>query len=108
MEKSNSIFQSLRKRKLITEEKLKYFTYKYKKATNFGKMYLLPKIHKRLANVPGRAVISNCGTPPEKASQFLDHHLQPVMKSGMSYIKDTDEFLSKLKNLKKVLDNALH
>ena len=25
-EKSNSIFQSLRKRKLVTEEKLKYFT----------------------------------------------------------------------------------
>ena len=69
-------------------------------------MYLLPKIHKRLANVTGCAVISNCGTPPEKASEFLDHHLQPVMKSGMSYIKDTDEFLSKLKNLKKVLDNA--
>ena len=27
VEKSNSIFQSLRKRKLITEEELKYFTY---------------------------------------------------------------------------------
>ena len=90
VEKSNSIFQSLRKKKLITEEELKYFTYKYKKATNFGKMYLLPKIHKRLVNVPGRPVISNCGTPTEKASEFLDHHLQPIMKSGTSYIKDTN------------------
>ena len=107
VEKSNSIFQSLRKRKLITEEELKYFTYKYKKATNFGKMYLLPKIHKRLVNVPGRPVISNCGTPTEKASEFLDHHLQPIMKSGTSYIKDTNDFLSKLKNLKKVPDNAI-
>ena len=54
VEKSNSIFQSLRKRKLITEEELKKdFTYKYKKAINFGKMYLLPKIHKRLVNVSG-------------------------------------------------------
>ena len=107
VEKSNSIFQSLRKRKLITEEELKYFTYKYKKATNFGKMYLLPKIHKRLVNVPGRPVISNCGTPTEKASEFLDHHLQPIMKSGTSYIKDTNDFLTKLKNLKKVPDNAI-
>ena len=41
VEKSNSIFQSLRKKKLITEEELKCFIYKYKKATNFGKMYLL-------------------------------------------------------------------
>ena len=68
VEKSNSIFNSLRKRKVITEEELKYFTYKYKKATNFGKMYLLPKIHKHLVNVPSRPVISNCGTPTEKAS----------------------------------------
>ena len=81
VEKTNSIFQSLRKRKLITEEELKYFTYKYKKATNFGKMYLLPKIHKVLLNVSGRPVISNCGTPTEKASEFIDHHLQPIMRS---------------------------
>ena len=74
VKKSNKIFQSFRKRKLITEE-LKYFTYKYKKATNFRKMYLLPKIHKRLVNVPGCSVISNCSTPTEKASKFLDHHL---------------------------------
>ena len=107
VKKSNSIFQSLRKRKLITEEELKYFTYKYKKATNFWKMYLLPKIHKRLVNVPGRPVISNCSTPTEKASEFLDHQLQPIMRSGMSYIKDTNDFLPKLQNLKKVPDNAI-
>ena len=63
-------------------------------------MYLLPKIHKRLINVPGRPVISNCGTPTEKASKFLDHHLKTIMRSGMSYIKVTNDFLSKLKNLK--------
>ena len=103
VEKSNSIFQSLRKKKLITEEEFKYFTYTYKKATNFEKMYLLPKIHKRLVNVRGRPVISNCGTPTEKASEFLDHHLQLIMKSGTSYIKDTNDFLPKLKNLKKYL-----
>ena len=84
VEKSNTIFGSLRKKDLITERELKYFC--YKKSTNFGKMYFLPKIHKRLDNVPGRPVISNCGTPTEKASEFLDHHLQPIMKSGVSYI----------------------
>ena len=58
-------------------------------------MYLLPKIHKRLFDVPGRPVISNCGTPTEKVSEFLDHHLQPVMKEGRSYVKDTQDFLEK-------------
>ena len=32
----------------------------------------------------GLTVMSNCGTPTEKVSEFLDHHLQPVMKSGKS------------------------
>ena len=70
-------------------------------------MYLLPKIHQRLVNVPGCPVISNCGTPTEKASEFLDHHLQPIMRPGLSYFKDTNGFFSKLKNLKKVPDNAI-
>ena len=38
----------------------------------------------------------------EKVSEFLDHHLQPVMKSGVSYIKDTNNFLFKVKNLGKI------
>ena len=33
-------------------------------------MYLLPKIHKGLSGVPGKLVISNCGMPTEKVSEF--------------------------------------
>ena len=61
-----------------------------------GKMYLLPKIHKRLNDVPGCPVISNCGTPTENLSEFLDHHLQPIIKARKSYIKDTSEKLKKI------------
>ena len=42
------------------KKELKYFAIDFKKATNFGNLYLLPKIHKRLFEVPGRSVISNC------------------------------------------------
>ena len=45
-----------------------------------GRFYLLPKIHKRLTDVPGRPVISNCATPTEKISEFVDFHLQPTIK----------------------------
>ena len=44
--------------------------------------------HKRLSNVPGRPAISNCGTPTEKASEFLDFYLKPLMQNGWSYIRD--------------------
>ena len=49
-------------------------------ATNVGKLYLLPNIHKRLGNIPERLVILNDGKPMEKVLEFLDHHLQSVMK----------------------------
>ena len=65
-----------------TEKQLKYFTIAHKKATNMGKMmYLLLKIH---FHVPGRPVISNCDTPTEKVSEFLDSHLKVIMqKAGL-------------------------
>ena len=70
-------------------------------------LYLLPKIHKRLHNVPGRPVISNCGSPTEKCSEFLDHHLKPIMQKGWSYIKDSGDFINKTKNLSIIPDNAI-
>ena len=51
--------------KLITEKDLKYFSFNFKNACCLRKMYLLPKFHKRLFEVSGRPVISNCGTLTE-------------------------------------------
>ena len=59
----------------------------------------MPKIHKRLHNVPGKSVTSNCGTPTEKASEFLDFHLKSLMQSGWSYVRD---FIDKMKRIGKV------
>ena len=42
--------------------------------------------------MPGRPVISNCGMPTEKVSKFLDNHLEPIMKNGLSYIRDSKLF----------------
>ena len=53
-ETSNKLFRNLKSKGGITEKQLKYFTIDFKKATNLGKLYLLPKIHKRLFEVPGR------------------------------------------------------
>ena len=89
VEKGNKIFNRLCSHRLISESELKCFTYNFKKATNLGKLYFLPKIRKRLANVPGRPVISNCGTPTEKVSEYLDFLLKPVMQDGWSYEKET-------------------
>ena len=92
---------------MINEKELKYFSYNFKNTSSLGKIYLLPKIHKMLNDVPGHPVVSNCVTPTEKLSEFLDHHLQPIMKAGKSYIKYTVDFLEKLKNLGNIQSNAV-
>ena len=104
---ASRMFSSLKKRGFLTEKQVKYFTYEFKKATSFGKLFLLPKIHKRLHNVPGRPVISNCGNPTEKRSECLDYHLKPIMQKGWSYIKDSGDFINKTKSLSTILDNAI-
>ena len=81
--------------------------YDYKNAINLGKLYFLPKIHKNLFNVPGHPVISNCGTPTEKASEFLDRHLKPVMQSSRSCIKDSGDFLTKIKQIGNLPENSI-
>ena len=79
VDSSKKYFKKLNSSSCIPYKEIKYFTYEHKKECNLRKCYLLPKIHKRLFNVPGRPVISNCGTPTEEISEFLDRHLKPVM-----------------------------
>ena len=83
----------------ISDKTLKYFTYEFKKATNLGKFYLLPKIHKRLENVSGRSIISNCGAPTEKAFRVSRFSSEKYMQNGASCVKDSNDFKSKIRNI---------
>ena len=73
----------------LPKDTLDYFLVKDPK---FERFYLLTRIHKRLHDVPGRPVISNCGYYTEYISSFLDYHLQPLAQKVQSYIKDTNHF----------------
>ena len=106
-EASNEMFSGLKRRGFIIEKQLKYFTYEFRKATNLGKLYLLPKIHQRLFNVPGRPVIFNCDIPTEKFPEFLDFHLNPAMQNSWSYLKDSGDFLKKRKNISSIPENTI-
>ena len=101
------MFKKLLVKKCISPKECKYFLYNFKKSTNLGKLYFLPKIHKRLYDAPGHSVISNCGTPTEKMSEYLDYNLKPIMGLAKSYIRDTSDFLKRLKELVNVPQNAL-
>ena len=84
--------EKIRKKGDLYADTIKYFMVKDPK---FARFYLLPKIHKRLHDVPGRPVISNCSYYTENISSFLDFHLQPLARGVKSYIKDTNHFFEK-------------
>ena len=58
-------------------------------------------------NVPGRPVISNCETLPKKAPEFLDYHLKTVTQRSWSYIKDSGDFIKKIKRISNIPDDVI-
>ena len=88
----HNAIEKIRKRGDLNADTIKYFMINDPK---FAHYYLLPKIHKRLHDVPGRPVISNCDYYTENISSFLDFHLQPFAREVKSYIKDTNDFFLK-------------
>ena len=71
------MFENLQRKSVIQERAKNYFKLSFKKATNLGKLYLLPKIDKDLRNVPDSPVILNCGTLTEKVQNSLTMNYNP-------------------------------
>ena len=76
----STIFTAPNKMRAKGDMSVDILEYFFDKDPKFTRFYLLPKIHKRLQNVPGRAVVSNCGYYTESILSFLDQHLQPLAK----------------------------
>lgn len=71
------------------------------------RFYMLPKIHKDPAKwskpheiPPGRPIVSDCGSETYYTAEFLDFYLNPLSTGHPSYIKDTYDFVQKVKGLK--------
>lgn len=58
--------------------------------------YLLPKIHKDPIQPPGRPIVAGIGSLCEKASVFLDLHLQPLAQKLPSYLRDSAHLIQEL------------
>ena len=59
---------------------------------------MLPKIHVRVHNVPGRPVISHSSYLTENISTFLDFHSKPLAQKVKSYNQDKNDFLKTIAN----------
>lgn len=70
------------------------------------KFYLLPKIHKSpevwtIPNQvpPGRPIVSDCGSESYRIAAFIDSFLNPLSQKHDSYVKDTFDFVAKIKRI---------
>ena len=95
--------------KLHTSDIIDNTTHKFLTIDNQARtpqLYLLPKIHKQ--DNPGRPIISGCGGPTVKLSQYADHLLKPLLKHIPSYVQDTTDFLHRIFSLNQDLpDNII-
>ena len=57
--------------------------------------------------MPGRPVISNSGFYTENISFFIEYHLKPLSQHFKSYIRDRNEFFSKLASLPPLPDDVI-
>ena len=95
-----NVYVDVKLQKLIREGKISEEIREYLKgeSLDLGRFYLLPKIHKRLIDVLGRPVISNCG---------MGYYINPIVKSLPTVLSDTSDFLRKLENLGYIPETAI-
>ena len=70
-----------------------------------ARFYLLPKIHKK--NIPGRPICSSINHPTSNISKFVDEHIKKYVPKTNSYVRDTQHFISRIKQLGCIPENAL-
>jgi hypothetical protein len=90
--------------KVINEKELEYLRTPENPRERL--FYLLPKIHKEKDKwlepkiPPGRPIVSDCNSDTYRLSEYIDHFLCPLASLHPSYIRDTPDFLAKIRNLK--------
>ena len=92
----------MRAKGLITEDNFGHLS-----IDNFseGRFYLLPKIHKK--GVPGRSICSSVNHPTRGISKFVDEHIKGYVPLTKSYIRDIQDFISKIKSLGPIPEGAI-
>ena len=69
--------------------------------TQTPKFYGLPKVHKNFDSIPAfRPIVSGRGSCCERISNFVDFFLQPLARKKKSFVKDTTEFVKKIKDVR--------
>ena len=101
--KIKEIMTKIKNKKFITEAQYKYLTGPEDYSTR--KFYLLPKIHKDVKKWPhpsmpeGRPIVSDTNSESSRAAEYIDSFLGPLATQHFSYLKNSYDFVSKIRNV---------
>ena len=98
----NDTIASFKNDKLIAENIAKGLQVQQPETPKF---YIRGKIHK--TGNPGRPVISSVNCHTYTNSKYVDFHLQPIVESIPSYVRDITDFLQKLGKVKNIPHDCL-
>lgn len=109
--KITKILAEMNERGIISDKQFSYL--KPPKTPRPRRFYTLPKIHKPQETwsvphkiPPGRPIISNCNSETEKVAEYIESYLKSKSTQHPSYIKNTQDFISKIKEIE-IPENAL-
>ena len=94
----NKFVKYMHDRGIIDNITRDYLTFKPDSMPRTQQLYFLKKIHKNPIAV--RPIVSGCGGPTERISQFIDLHLQPFVPKVKSYIRDSGHLINILEKTK--------
>ena len=97
----NAILTKMKEEKYITQKQLEYLWAEPNCSSRT--IYFLPKVHKPKENWPTqipecRPIVSDVDSESYRVNGCLDYHINPLSKKHASYIKDTYDFLQKVRN----------
>jgi len=104
VKKIHKVLVEMLDKKYITKDQLNYLSGPEDYRPRI--FYLLPKIHKKHSTWPqekmpeGRPIVSDVNSETYRVSEFIDHFLNPLAVKHFSYIKNSFEFVKKIKNTK--------
>ena len=93
----NDTIERFKKQKLINEKVSEGLKRNGPRTLNF---YLRPKIHKE--GNSDHLVVSSVNCHTANISNYVDYHLQPIVKEIPSNVKDTQDILKKLEKVKDI------
>lgn len=101
----NELLYQMKSQNLINSKELNYLS--ALKDSRERIFYILPKIHKDPSKwtvkdkiPPGRPIVSDVNSESYNISKFIDYHLAPYATQHESYVKNTYDFLDKIKQVK--------